>query len=267
MTLDLVQLIEDWDCPNGDVSARLVAGRNAEELLQLRIELGLMQMVLNGRPDGERYHGMPSALAHIEHELRIAGEGVTPSDWQQLLRELNQFNYRRLAFASVAEQACSAQNTPLAIRALTGAVRDIGTCVAIIQLIAARKSESLPVDDVGLHPTLVFNRGRLLAQLRVVQGRFEEAVEAVERGADALRETLLSVGFDDAGAERDAGVEHLKDLSKRLRNDYDVTSTLRERLDLAIENENFDEAATLRDELEQHEARTGTDEFSPLREV
>ena len=69
MGLDVKELMEGWDCPDGEVGARLIVGRDGPEVVQLRIELGVLQMTLDGRPDGLRYHGMTNVLEYIEHEL------------------------------------------------------------------------------------------------------------------------------------------------------------------------------------------------------
>ena len=37
--------------------ARKIVGEDGKEKLQVRLDLGLLQMELNGRPDGERPHG------------------------------------------------------------------------------------------------------------------------------------------------------------------------------------------------------------------
>ena len=49
MTLDLDELTAGWDCPAGELRARVVHGQDGDELLQLRIDLGLMQMQVSGR--------------------------------------------------------------------------------------------------------------------------------------------------------------------------------------------------------------------------
>ena len=79
MTLDLEDLIGGWDCPIGELRARATVGRDGQELLQLRVDLGVMQMFLEGRPDGERCHGLPTARAYILHETRLGGQ-LTPQD-------------------------------------------------------------------------------------------------------------------------------------------------------------------------------------------
>lgn len=256
VTLDLSEVLSNWDVVSPEHPARLVRGRDGLEFLQLRIDAGLMQMHVNGRPDGTRYHGMPLALAHIEHELRLAGEGVTGGDWQELIRELNQLNYRRLAFSAVSETCLARQAPRQAERMLTGAIRDIDACLTCIRLIEERPGEQLTVDDESLPPTLVFNRSRHLTQLRVVQERYEDAVEAARAGVERLVESLSQ--REPAGdLDADPGVVHLRELIARLRAEYGINRTLREKLEAAVASEDFPRAAALRNELRKRPAVEG----------
>ena len=109
MGLDMQEFLADWDCPEGEVGARLVVGRDGREVVQLRIELGILQMTLEGRPDGMRYHGMSDALEFIEHELKTESE-VDEEAWNELEREFSQYNYRRVALSNLIDQSSPNSN-------------------------------------------------------------------------------------------------------------------------------------------------------------
>lgn len=259
MTLDLDELTVGWDCPPGELRARALVGRDGQELLQLRIDLGVMQMFLDGRPDGQRYRGLPSARAYIEHEQRVGGNQIVPQDWQELERELLQTNYRRMALATLAEDALRAGDERGAARYLDRALSDIEECLAALRLLRrAAESTASPEDDRGprllypsLPPTLVFDRARLGAQLRIIEGQFEEAVEEVEVGAEELDALLVELGYDHQQRAEDPGLRYLQGLGLQLRREYGIAQTLRQQLQEAIEQEDFEAAARLRDELQR----------------
>ena len=46
-------------------------------------------------------------------------------------------------------------------------------------------------------------------------------------------------------------VQHLRRIEERLRQEYGITSTLREELDAAVAAEDYERAAQLRDELKR----------------
>src|SRR6266567_990805 len=54
MSLDLNSILKDWPHENGSIKVRKVAGLDGREKLQLRVDLGVLQMELTGRPDGRR---------------------------------------------------------------------------------------------------------------------------------------------------------------------------------------------------------------------
>ncbi|MFH1746016.1 MAG: UvrB/UvrC motif-containing protein [Planctomycetota bacterium] len=254
MTLDLQELTADWNCPPGEISARLVVGRDGQELLQLRVDLGLMQMFPDGRPDGRRYRGMPGALDHIRHELRLHGR-VPTDDWRELERELFQINYRRLALSSILEESLTQGDVEGAASHVRRALRDIDTCLDCLQTAQESEGDTLGNGSFALKPTLIFHQGRLGVQARIIAGHYEEAIEEAGLAADRIGGLLLELGLDEEQCNQDPGVTFLRNLEARLRQEYGIQETLRERLEEAIENDDFETAARLHDELRnRHES-------------
>jgi len=253
MTLDLEDVLAGWHCPAGEICARAVTGRDGAELVQLRVDMGVMQMFPDGRPDGRRYRGMPSVLEYARHETRLGGAELAAEDWRELERELHQTNYRRLALTSLAEEALRRDDVAAAVVHLRRACRDIDTCLTHLRLAGEHWRDGLGQGSWALRPTLVFHRGRLGAQLRIAEGRCEQAVEEAAAGAGELDKLLAELGYDEEQREEDPGVVFLRRLEERLRREYDVSATLRERLEQALAQEDFEAAARLRDELQQRE--------------
>ncbi|MCH8804979.1 MAG: UvrB/UvrC motif-containing protein [Planctomycetes bacterium] len=252
MNLDLDDLTADWQCSSDEISARLVTGRDGAELVQMRVDLGLLQMFPDGRPDGTRYHGMSSVREFIQHECRN-GRPIDDEVWDALDRELSQLNYRRMALAQLADEALHEKDYAAARSHLDRVLRDIGAGIDAMTLI--RDHQGSRTEALALWPTLVFNRARLGSQLNVVEGHFEDAIECVEDGAREL-ESLIDASDSQADPlEPDPSVAFLKKLSRELRDQYGIELTLHERLEEALENEDFESAGKLRDELEQRKRR------------
>lgn len=57
MTFDLTEMLQDWDYKPGQVVARRFQGKDGEKI-QLRVDLGILQMNVLGRPDGKSRWGM-----------------------------------------------------------------------------------------------------------------------------------------------------------------------------------------------------------------
>jgi hypothetical protein len=248
MTLDLEELIEGWTTPQGELRARVVQGLRGEDVIQVRLELGVLQLERHAaRPDGQRFRGMPSALDFCRHELRVAGSEIPRAVWAEVERELEQLNYRRLAFNHLAEDALRDNQVAAAQRWLESSLRDIEACQARLRLLREHGIE--PHGDLALRPTLAFDQARLLTQWRLAEGRFEEAVEQAEDGAAALETLLTELGFEPEWIADDPGLAYLRELARKLRTEYGIAQTLRERLEEALAAEDYETAAELRDAL------------------
>ena len=57
--------------------------------------------------------------------------------------------------------------------------------------------------------------------------------------------------------EDDGMVQHLRCIEERLRQEYGITSTLREELDAAVAAEDYEPRAQLRDELKRRPVTCG----------
>src|SRR2546423_6742700 len=60
MDLDISHLLAQWEYKPGQVVVRKIKGKNGKEKIQLRVDLGILQMNVEGRPDGKRPLGHPS---------------------------------------------------------------------------------------------------------------------------------------------------------------------------------------------------------------
>jgi hypothetical protein len=57
MGQDIDKALAGWEFKPGMVQARLVTASDGRQVIQLRIDLGVLQMELKGRPDGLRPNG------------------------------------------------------------------------------------------------------------------------------------------------------------------------------------------------------------------
>lgn len=251
MSLDLAEFWEQWgrdDAPR----ARLVKCPDGREFAQLRIDLGVLQMELDGRPDGTRCHGLATAVEYAEHELRCS-RPLSDELWSDVEREFAQINYRRAALSQLADEMLSEkQDSATAQRLIARALRDIELLMRSLSLIRAERGEA---SEQAQHlPSLVFNRARLRTQLCVLEGRYEEAVE---HATDGRRELALAIAERGGSGEEesdDPGIAYLGQLEQKVREQYGIQATLRERLETAIEREDFETAAALRDELRRRQS-------------
>jgi hypothetical protein len=66
---DITPVLKGWDYEPGTINVRKINGVDGSAKLQMRVDLGLLQMEMSGRPDGVRPHGCESLLDYFEREL------------------------------------------------------------------------------------------------------------------------------------------------------------------------------------------------------
>src|SRR5258708_39549209 len=54
---DITPVLKGWDYEPGTINVRKVAGADGSPKLQMRLDLGVLQMEMTGRPDAVRPHG------------------------------------------------------------------------------------------------------------------------------------------------------------------------------------------------------------------
>src|SRR4051812_32455835 len=90
--MDVTHALRGWAFQPGQVNVRLIRGNDGKPKLQLRLDLGLLQMELDGRPDGRRPHRAVTELdfqrrklaTHVKKYGSDAGFNLTSRDCQAL---------------------------------------------------------------------------------------------------------------------------------------------------------------------------------------
>ena len=75
MTIDISELLEEWPYEGGQINVRVIEGEDGEPKIQMRLDLGLLQMEVSGRPDSQRPHNCESLLEYFESLLDEYAEG------------------------------------------------------------------------------------------------------------------------------------------------------------------------------------------------
>ncbi|MDP6124316.1 MAG: hypothetical protein QGH20_01005, partial [Candidatus Latescibacteria bacterium] len=73
MSHDIGPILDGWEYRPDRPVVRRITGSDGRPKLQLRVDLGLLQMELSGRPDSRRPHGHETLLSYYHH-LRDAHE-------------------------------------------------------------------------------------------------------------------------------------------------------------------------------------------------
>ena len=101
-------------------------------------------------------------------------------------------------------------------------------------------------------PFVLFHRTQAHALGELEENTAEEAVQAINVGLETMRSFFAKYDAEEH-FDSDELVIRLVELREKLRSEYDVGQTLREQLAEAVEMEQYELAAQLRDELTRRE--------------
>jgi hypothetical protein len=245
MSADISKLLREWAYEAGKINVRMIEGDDGEPKIQLRLDLGIMQMQVWGRPDGLRPHGFDSLLdyheaqldQHVEQQGSPAGFSLSEEECRELRDEAVQY-YHRYVCMMVLEDYESV------IRDTTRNLRVLDLC---------SKHASTEGDRAILEqfrPYITMMRARALASQALKDNEPKAAVHAIDEGLDALKQHFSDAGQMDL-YDQSNEVKALRGMRDALTPKLPVSekSELKRRLAQAIEQENYELAAILRDEL------------------
>ncbi len=240
---DIDAVLADWPYQPGVVSARLIAAADGREVIQLRVELGLLQMETENRPDGQSPGGAATYLDFMDQKALFEGSEFELSEEQaeELDREFIQFYHRRICW--------------LALREFDRAVRDADHTLRLMDFAAAHSNdEEWVVSHEQYRPFVLFHRTQAAALSRLTEDGPEAAVEEINTGLNRIREVYSQFDAEEEFDE-DELAEQLRRLQEWIRENYSVGRTLEEQLADAVATEQYELAARLRDELARRPKR------------
>lgn len=242
MNQDIDQILEGWEYKPGVVQARLVPAHDGREVIQMRVELGVLQLETGGRPDGARPHGQLTYLDYLRHQARKAaraGRSLVLSEEQctEADREFIQFYHRRICW--------------LTLRQYARALRDADHTLEFMDFVQGHSpSPEYTEAHEQYRGFVLFQRTQAASAAEVEQGRAEEAIDEVRAGLERLQ--AYFAGRAEEGRLAEVGmVQHLRKVEATLRAQYHIGATLQEQLEQAVAREDYERAAQLRDALKK----------------
>ncbi len=233
---DIDRLLDTWPYRQGEVLARIVKAADGREVLQMRVDMGILQLEIEDRPDGTRPHGAASYFDYLKQQadedprFRLSAEQCIDAD-----REFVQYYHRRICW--------------LALREYRRAALDADHSLAFMDFVR----DHSPDDDwTASHeqyrPFVLFHRVQAAALAELEDSGPEQAIHEINAGLARFR-TMFEEYEADERYEDDDLVTRLIELKESLREHYHVGRTLDEQLADAIAAEKYELAARLRDEL------------------
>jgi hypothetical protein len=250
-TKDISGVLKGWDYESGVINVRKIIGADGATKLQMRVDLGLLQMEMEGRPDGARPHGCESLLDYQEaqlkdHEQRNGTElgfHLTGDQCQDLREEASQYYQRYLSLLVLGDYS--------------GVVRDTAHNLRVLDLCgkyAVEEQDRLILEQY--RPYIIMNNSRAAASIEFNEKRYPQALRALEAGLKDIRDFFSRFGQDEAYRESNE-VKVLRKFAREIRRKLpaDPLVRLQHQLDRAVKREHYEEAARLRDRIKARKGR------------
>src|SRR3954468_24073053 len=193
MSLDLNTILNDWPYESGTVKVRKITGLDGREKLQLRVDLGVLQMEITGRPDGRRPHNCESLLEyHRKRAARSESKGdayeLTAEQCAELQQEGIQYYHRYLSLFQINDFA--------------GVVRDTQRNLDLFDFVVAHTDrEEVSWTLQQFRPYVLMMNTRARASIYLAQGKFMEGMDQIEQGRDAILEFFQKSNFPELAAK------------------------------------------------------------------
>lgn len=249
MSKDIAVILRDgsgsWDYNPNEVTVRKILGLDGREKVQMRLDLGVLQMEVDGRPDGRHPHGQESLLHYHKDKLRRYREryGETESftlnedECADLKQEAMQYYYRYLSLFHLSDYFNVIRDTEHNLE-LFDFVRDF----------AAEESDRMSLEQ--FRPYVLMMNTRAKACIALEKRDFDHALELIDLGVEQIEDFLREIGREEL-VESCREIAFLHEWSERICNNRPLSpeEKLRRELRTAVESENYERAAQIRDEI------------------
>jgi hypothetical protein len=242
---DIRDIIEGWEFVPDRVNVRKIIGDDGRPKIQMRLDLGLIQMEETGRPDGQRPYGRESLLDYYldllqEHKAKYPSDTefrLDREDCAALNGETMQFYQRRICFFQLGEFEAMA--------------RDAGHNLYVMDLIrdyAEDEEDRAASERFRPFVLMHWTQARTLQKLK--RKEYDEALARIEEGVEEIR-TFLEQHHRDEMGEDPGEIQFLRNWSEEIRKHKPMSrkERLEKQLNEAVAREHYEQAAMLRDRL------------------
>lgn len=241
---DISHILRDWEHHPDEMNVRRIMGSDGKEKIQMRLDLGLLQMETEGRPDGKRPHGYESLLEfhldslrrHKEQKETDEGWRITAEEATQLRQEGLQYYHRYLSFFVLEDWP--------------GVMRDTERNLRSFDLLWNYGPEDERWSSEQYRPYVVMMNTRARVSLALQDREYDLAIRQLEGGIATIEGFFQRHNRPDL-AQESSELQFLNEWLQKVKERRPLTQ--RQRLQRALENavreEEYERAAEIRDAL------------------
>ena len=240
---DLTPMLKNWKYKPDDLNVRLIKGQDGKPKVQMRIDLGILQMELDGRPDGRRPHHFETYLNYFVHKAREHKSKrfaklyrLSPMDCWLLQQESIQFYHRYLALMRLGDYS--------------RVIRDTLRNLHVFDFVAKYSDDDEIIWSFEQYrPYVIMMNTRANTSLSLEYDDYDKALEHIRHGVATLKRFHRK--FADRMGEDLMELEMLLEWAEDIEKRKPLTERekISQELQRAINLEEYERAAILRDRL------------------
>lgn len=261
MKYDIGELLKDWPASDTD-NVRKITDANGVEKIQVRVDQGafqgILQMNLDGRPDGRRPHHRDFVLDHFKdrlaHHLSQGGRDdgfiLSADDCAELFNESYRI-YQRYVFLLQVEDH-------------SRVIRDTERNMEVFRFVnryAERQEDRMHLERWW--PYIIRINATATAGIHLANEDLDRALEVIETATRRIQ-SLDPVDAEEFELEKKRSLEALGELTVEIesRKPLSRTEEIESAMAEAIAREDYESAAQLRDQLSALRRTPPTDAFN-----
>lgn len=249
MPQDLDHILRDWEY-DPQANVRRIWGEDGAQKLQVRVDQGafqgIMQMNLDGRPDGKRPYGFEFALDYYRearekhlrsHGGQSAGFTLDRAACQELFDESSRV-YGRYVFL-------------LQLKDYNRVIRDTERNMSLFRFVNAHAESEEDRTNLEKWWPYILRINATARALKVFQDKQYATALEITAAARVQIEQLPEVQAEEFFVERERSLQALDELAEDLKRNRPLSQEelLKQELQEAVAREEFERAAALRDQL------------------
>lgn len=243
MAGDITDILKSWEF-DPDNQVRIIQANDGREVLQIRQPLGIEQYELDSRPDGKTYEGKECYLEVLQEKLQDytdangtdEGFQVSHEQFQLLQNEGIIYYYRYLVLFQIGD--------------FERTVRDTEHNLQICDLLDKYAENEDDKKEILQYRPYIFRMFAIAKAMISLHRQLKTAAKEILESAIEEIENMPNIDTPAFQFERIRSLKYLRSTLKQvLEQKVSPLDQLKKELEAAVEEENYELAAELRDKI------------------